>query len=51
MDNEARNSLGERLTGLTMPSPPRRGGRAKSSCSRSFGGALPVQAGISFIFY
>ena len=36
------------LQGLTMPNPPRRAGRANKSRSRSLGGALPVQAGISW---
>ena len=40
-------SLDEWLAGLTVLNPPRRAGRAKSSRSRSLGGALPVQAGIS----
>ena len=31
-----------------MPNPPRRVGSANKSRSRSLGGALPVQAGISW---
>jgi len=47
METEASNSLEQELAGLTMPSPPRRAGRVKSSRSVSFGGALSVQAGMS----
>ena len=46
METEASNSLEEELAGLTMPSPPRRAGRAKSSRSKSFGGTQQKGSGL-----
>ena len=47
IDSEAENSLEGRVTGLTMPRPPRRAGKPNKLRSRSLTGALPVQVGIS----
>ena len=49
METEARNSFEEWLAGLIMPSPPRRAGGVKSSCTVSLGGALPVMAVSSLV--
>ena len=45
---EARCSEVERVVGLTMPRLPSLTGKARSSRTVSFGGALPVRAGISW---
>ena len=44
---EARYSVFGRSVGLTIPRPPSLTGNARSSRSESFGGGLPVKAGIS----
>ena len=46
---EKRNSVSAVCAGLTRAIPPSLAGRAKSSHSVSFGGGLPVSAGISLV--
>ena len=48
METKARISLEEWLIGLRMPSPPRRAGRVKSSCTISLGGTHPAMQVVAF---
>ena len=47
METDASNSVAAVDIGLGIPSPPSLAGKARMFRSRSFGGALPVSAGIT----